>query len=511
MPPSGTSRENISAHTRALKQIARGGRRYAMPWLSLGRWRKRLLLVGVTLLAGLAAIVFAIGADLAIEIHRLIYDEFWWSTLFIAPAGFALVVWLTKRFFPGSEGSGIPQAIAASLTEDSRIRNRLLSFKIAVAKIFLTIVGLLSGASIGREGPTVQVGASILNLVSGKKNGRIAPTRDLIVAGGGAGVAAAFNTPLGGIMFAIEELSRYRAFKASSTTLIAVIFAGLMSLATLGNYTYFGRTPAAVSWPSGLWPVLMCGAAGGLAGGLMTRLLIASSRGLPGRVGDFAKTRPVLFAAICGLLTALIGVATGGTTWGTGYAESKAALEGTEALPIYFMFAKAFVIWLAFISGIPGGVFAPALAVGAGLGANIALLLPGESSSAILVLGMVAFLAGITQSPITSLVIVMEMTANHQMLLPLMGAAVVAQGFSRSVAPVPLYDALAIGMLRDITRKMKASNQPPEAPETEMPDPHELMLKEIMGPPKPEQSAEGSTTEEAPKGSTDETPQDKSP
>jgi H+/Cl- antiporter ClcA len=488
MPTPGASRENTSAHTRAFKQLARGGRRYALPWLSPGRWRKRLLLVGVTLLAGLAAIIFAIGADMAIELHREIYRQAWWLTLIIAPAGFALIVWLTRRYFPGTEGSGIPQAIAASLTDDNRVRRRLLSVRIVIAKIGLTLIGLLSGASIGREGPTVQVGASILNLVAGKKRGRIAPTRDLIVAGGGAGVGAAFNTPLGGIMFAIEELSRYRAFNATSTTLIAVIFAGLMSLATLGNYTYFGRTPAAVGWPSGLWPVLMCGAAGGLAGGLMTRLLIASSRGLPGRIGELASNRPVLFAAICGLLTALVGLATGGTTWGTGYAESKAALEGTEALPVFFMFAKAFVIWLAFVSGIPGGVFAPALAVGAGIGANIALFLPGESSSAVLVLGMVSFLAGITQSPITSMVIVMEMTANHQMLLPLMGAAVVAQGFSKSVAPIPLYDALAIGMLRNITREIRGSNQPPEAPETEMPDMHEQMLREaqlMVGPPAP--------------------------
>jgi H+/Cl- antiporter ClcA len=494
MPSSGSSRDNTSAHTRAFKQLARGGRRYALPWLSPGRWRKRLLLVGVTLLAGLAAIAFAIGADMAIEFHHAIYQQAWWLTLIIAPAGFALVVWLTRRFFPGTEGSGIPQTIAASLTDDPRVRRRLLSVRIVIAKICLTIVGLLSGASIGREGPTVQVGAAILNLVSGKKRGRIAPTRDLIVAGGAAGVGAAFNTPLGGIMFAIEELSRYRPFNATSTTLIAVIFAGLMSLAIMGNYTYFGRTPAAVGWPSGLWPVLMCGAAGGLAGGLMTRILIASSRGLPGRVGELAASRPVLFAAICGLLTAIVGLASGGTTWGTGYAESKAALEGTEALPVFFMFAKAFVIWLAFISGIPGGVFAPALAVGAGLGANIALLLPGESSAAILVLGMVAFLAGITQSPITSMVIVMEMTANHQMLLPLMGAAVVAQGFSRSVAPIPLYDALAIGMLRNITREVRGSNQPPEPPETEAPDLHEQMLKDLVGPPAPPRPAAVTST-----------------
>ncbi|WP_246116300.1 chloride channel protein [Denitromonas halophila] len=427
-----------------------------MPWLSFGRWQNRILFVGIALLAGLAAIVFAIGADLAIEVHAELVHLAWWSSLLIAPAGFALISWLTRRFFPGCEGSGIPQAIAASLTEDSAIRKRLLSVRIIFGKIILTLVGLLSGASIGREGPSVQVGASILNLLSGKrKNGRIAPTKDLIVAGGGAGVASAFNTPLGGIMFAIEELSRYRAFRANSTTLVAVIFAGLMSLATLGNYTYFGRTPAAVGWPDGLWPVLLCGILGGLAGGISTRLLIASSRGLPGRVGWFKRERPVAFAAACGLATAIIGLSTGGMTWGTGYAESKAALEGTAGLPIYFMFAKAAVIWIAFISGIPGGIFAPALAIGAGLGANVALMLGIDHNPAILVLGTVAFLAGITQSPITSFVIVMEMTANHQMLLPLMSAAVIAQGFSRSVAPVPLYDALAIDMLKRLTHEEK--------------------------------------------------------
>lgn len=462
---------------RGLIQGALRGFRAVAPWLSLGRWRRRLFLVGATLLAGLAAITFAICADLAIEIHRRIYFEVWWSTLIIAPAGFAFVVWMTKRFFPGTEGSGIPQAIVASMADDPRICNRLLSLRIAIAKIFLTSMGLLAGASIGREGPTVQVGASILHLVSGKKRGRIGPKRDLIVAGGAAGVAAAFNTPLGGIIFAIEELSRYRAFKASSTTLIAVIFSGLMSLATLGNYTYFGITPAFINWPNGLVPILLCGVAGGGAGGLMTRLLIASSRGLPGRVGEFVKVRPVRFAAICGFMTALVGVATGGMTWGTGYLESKAALEGREILPIYFMFAKALVIWLAFISGIPGGVFAPALAVGAGLGANVALLLPDEQRSAILVLGMVAFVTGITQSPITSMVIVMEMTANHQMLLPLMATAVVAQGFSRSVSAMPLYYGLAIGMLRHVKRKNAASNHAAGSLVTELPDLRDHTLK----------------------------------
>ena len=448
-----------------LARLMRGGRRYALPWLSLRRWRVRLLLVGAALLAGLIAITFAIGAELAISAHAGVVRERPWLSLLIAPAGFAALAWISRRFFPGTEGSGIPQAIAASMSDDGRVRRQLLSLRLAIAKVFLTLGGLLSGASVGREGPSVQVGASVMHLLaSRKRHRRIASSRDLIVAGSGAGIAAAFNTPLGGIMFAIEEMCRYRAFQANSTTLTAVIFAGLMSLAVLGNYTYFGRTLASLGWPDGIWPVLACGVAGGLLGGIFTRILVASARGLPGRLGRVAEGQPVAFAAMCGLLTALIGLASGGVTYGTGYAESKAALEGSAALPVAFTLMKMAVIWLVFASKIPGGIFAPALAVGAGLGSDLALLLPGEQDAAILVLGMVAFLAAMTQTPITSFVIVMEMTANHQMLLPLMATAVVAHGVARSVAPVPLYHALAHGWLRRAEKRTHEKHVPPPAP-----------------------------------------------
>jgi len=462
---------NPSARTttgRVVRQLARESRRYALPWLSLGRWRKRIFLVGAALLAGLIAILFAIGAELAIDAHHRLMTASPWLSLLIAPAGFALMAWLARRFFPATQGSGIPQAIAASLTDDKRVRRKLLSFRIAIAKVILTLGGLLSGASIGREGPSVQIGAAVMHTLATRKRGRVASSRDLIVAGSGAGIAAAFNTPLGGIMFAIEEMCRHRAFRANSTTLIAVIFAGLMSLGLLGNYTYFGRTPSSLLWPDGIWPVIMCGAAGGVLGGLFSRLLIASSRGLPGRIGELSSNRPIAFAAACGLATAVVGLLTGGLTYGTGYAESKAALEGTAQLPFYFVIAKMLVIWFAFLSRIPGGIFAPALAVGAGMGANMALFLPEEQSAAILVLGMVAFLSGMTQTPITSFVIVMEMTANHQMLLPLMAASVIAHGFSKSVSPVPIYHAIAFPTLRraeaqvreDMARKAATARRP---------------------------------------------------
>lgn len=450
MEPPAPSQADESASSKTLRQLARGGRRYALPWLSLGRWRRRMLLVGAALLAGFICIVFAVSADLAIHAHQQLMAISPFLTLLVAPAGFALMAWICRRYFPGAQGSGIPQAIAASISDDHRARSKLLSARIAFGKVLLTLGALLSGAAVGREGPSVQVGASILHTLAGKRFGRIAPTRDLIVAGGAAGIAAAFNTPLGGIMFAIEELSRHRPFIANSTTLIAVIFAGLISLATLGNYTYFGITQAALDWPDGIWPVLLCGAAGGLGGGLFSRLLLATTRALPGRLGVFAKAHPIRLAAACGLGTALIGLATGGLTYGTGYTESKAALEGISELPFYYGVAKAATVLLAFLSGIPGGVFAPALAVGAGIGSNIASFMPVEHGSALLALGMVAFLSGMTQSPITSFVLVMEMTANHQFLIPLMAASVIAHGFSKSVAPIPLYDAIAYGMLRKL-------------------------------------------------------------
>lgn len=419
-----------------------------------------MLLVGAALAAGLIAIIFAIGAELAIEAHAHMMGISPWLSLLIAPAGFAAMAWVAQRYFPGTQGSGIPQSIAASRSDDPRVRGKLLSLRIAFAKVGLTLGGLLSGGSIGREGPSVQIGASVMHTLAGRRFGRIASSRNLIVAGSGAGVAAAFNTPLGGIMFSIEEMCRHHAFRANSTTLTVVIFAGLMSLAVLGNYTYFGRTPAALAWPTGIWPVLMCGALGGLLGGSFSRLLIVSSRGLPGRAGILASERPVLFAAACGLGTAIVGLATGGLTYGTGYAESKAALEGTTQLPFYFFLAKLLVIWLAFVSRIPGGVFAPALAVGTGVGAIVAQMLPAENDAAILVLGMVAFLSAMTQSPITSFVIVMEMTANHEMLLPLMTASVIAHGFSKSVSPLALYDALAAPTLRRAEAQVRAEGAP---------------------------------------------------
>ena len=392
---------------------------------------------------------FAKGSEQAnLLFHRIVAFSPY-LPLLIAPAGLALVAWVTRRFFPGSQGSGIPQTIAALAMPDRGARAAVLSLRIAFGKIFLTLLALLSGASVGREGPTVQIGAAIMHaLGSHIRFTRRDMERGLILAGGAAGVAAAFNTPLAGVVFAIEEMSRSFEEKTNGTVLTAVIVAGMASLAMMGNYTYFGHTSASLGFGQGWLAVLFCGVAGGLAGGLFSRILTAFAGGVPGRAGESIRRHPVAFAALCGFLLALIGLLSGGTTYGTGYQEAKTLLESGHAVPDSYGALKMLATIVSYLSGIPGGIFAPSLAVGAGFGANLAGLMPYAPSGAVIVLGMVAYFAGVVQAPITAFVIVMEMTDNHGLLLPLMAASIIASVTSRLVCRKPLYKALAENFLK---------------------------------------------------------------
>lgn len=418
-------------------------------------WKRRLVFWCGAISVGLAAIAFAVGSDYAnTYFHQLVaYSPY--LPLIVTPLGLALVVAITQRVFPGSHGSGIPQSIAALNMQGAVARNSVLSLRIAVGKILMTLLGLLSGASVGREGPTVQIGASIMHSLSKlTRFPRREMERGLILAGAAAGIAAAFNTPLAGIVFAIEEMSRSFEQKTSGTVLTAVIVAGMTSLALMGDYSYFGHTAATLDFNRGWVAVLVCGLAGGLLGGLFSRMLIAASRGLPGYLGIMMRERPVAFAALCGLVLALIGLASGSTTYGTGYAEARQIIEDANSLPESYGILKMLATVVSYVSGIPGGIFAPSLAVGAGFGANLVPFLPYAPAGAVVVLGMVAYFAGVVQAPMTAFVIVMEMTDNHAMLLPLMAASLIASATSRLVCHKPLYKALAEKFLTTATGKV---------------------------------------------------------
>ncbi|HEY4251370.1 MAG TPA: chloride channel protein, partial [Roseomonas sp.] len=216
-----------------------------LPLLSPRQWRRRLVFWLGAALVGLAAIGFAALADAAQHLFQRAAAGGPWLGFLLAPAGLGLSVWLTRRFFPGAQGSGIPQVIAALRLEETARMGRVLSPRIAAGKVLMTLLGLASGASIGREGPTVQVGASIMHALGGlQRLPRPEMERALVLAGGAAGVAAAFNTPLAGLVFAIEELAHGVKVHAGSSTLAAVVIAGGTAIALVGNYAYFGAGPA---------------------------------------------------------------------------------------------------------------------------------------------------------------------------------------------------------------------------------------------------------------------------
>jgi chloride channel protein, CIC family len=415
-----------------------------LPLISPRQWLRRIVFwVGAVIVAGVA-IAFAELANLASNLFVQFQAPRPWVAFIVCPAGLAASFLLTRHVFPGAQGSGIPQVIAVQHMTDRAVIARVLSLRIAIGKIVLTLLGLASGASIGREGPTVQVGAAIMHaLGSLLRLPRFDLERALVLAGGAAGIAAAFNTPLAGVVFAIEELSHSFEARTSGTVLTAVIIAGVTTLALVGNYTYFGHASAALEFGPGWIAVVLCSVAGGLSGGLFSSALIRAARGFPGYIGKLLARHPVAFAACCGLAIAVIGVASDGQTYGTGYDQARGMVEATTALPNSYIALKFAATVISYISGIPGGLFAPSLSIGAGLGAWLAQLIPAAPAGAVVLLGMVAYFSGVVQAPITAAVIVMEMTDDQRVTVPLLATAFLAFAVSRLVCRRPLYSALA--------------------------------------------------------------------
>ncbi len=407
-------------------------------------WLLRIVFWGGALAVGAVAVLFALGAQSSLHWFHWLLSISPWLPFVVMPCGLALSVWLTRRFFAGSQGSGIPQTIAALHTQNQQQLGHLLSLRIAAGKVGLTLLALGCGASVGREGPTVQIGASIMySLRRFSRFTYIDQMRGLIVAGAAAGVAAAFNTPLAGIVFAIEELSRSFEQRTNGLILSAVIFAGLAANAILGNYTYFGTISTSIESNSGWLAVVICGVLGGIFGGFFSRLLIRASDGWGGATGRWMHLYPVRFAAGCGFLLACLGLLSGQHTYGTGYDEVRDILAHGDSGYQGYVILKFLATLISYLSGIPGGIFAPSLAVGAGMGASLSHFFSFVPADTMIVLGMVAYFSGVTQAPLTSFIIVMEMTDNHNLILPLMATALIAHGISRIVCHESLYKALA--------------------------------------------------------------------
>lgn len=412
-------------------------------------WVSRCVILAYAGAAGLSVVAFTRLSELALSAFGKLYALVGWAPFLWTPAICALLAWLTVRHFPATSGSGIPQVMAALNTSvDDTARTRLVSLRLSLAKLLLTAGGLLAGLPIGREGPSVQIAAGVMQHARRWLPERSSVTpHGLLVAGGAAGIAAAFNAPLAGITFAIEELTSKIEQRSSGLVISAIVLSGLVAVSAFGNATYFGVIRVQHLAPGFVWPALLTVIGSGLLGGLFSRLLQTSLIFQPGRIGRWRRRHPVAFAAICGLAIALIGVVSGGATFGSGYDYTRRLLEGRTDLPVLYVTLRMAATWLATWTGVAGGLFAPSLAIGAGIGNDVALLTGWTAQSpALIALGMAGFLAAVTQAPITSFIIVMEMVDGHAMVLSLMAAALGASLIARWLAH-PLYGALAAAQL----------------------------------------------------------------
>ena len=400
-------------------------------------WRRRAAILGGAIAIGLVALLFAALADRANELFHEMIGLHWWLPLVMTPAGFAAFVWMTLRFAPEARGSGIPQVMAAT-RDPGRGLERLASTRTAVAKFFLTIGTLLFGASVGREGPTVQIAATIMG--HAHRWMRIPLRASVYIAGGAAGVAAAFNTPLAGVAFAIEELASAYEQRMTMLVMAAVLIAGMVSLGLAGDYVYFGEMRQTLSVSQALFVTPVAGLIGGVAGGCFSRLLLATGR-TPLRPVLWLRTRPVLFAAACGMIVALLGIMTG-LTWGTGYQTAHDVIAGHD-VPLWFGAAKFMATLATAVSGLPGGIFAPSLSVGAGIGDLLRSIFPAYPPGAIVLLGMVAYFTGVVRAPLTAVIIISETTASRGLMMPLLGTALMADFAAQLVSKEKLYHGLA--------------------------------------------------------------------
>jgi H+/Cl- antiporter ClcA len=417
-----------------LRNELRGGR----------MWLDRAIVLGYAVASGLAVVALTMAVDWVFGHFQRAFAWQPWLPLVTTPLITVGIVWATRRFFSAAGGSGIPQVKAAlNPALPPERRSLFVSLRLAVGKAVLTVAGFAAGLSIGREGPSVQIAAGVMQHARRwlSPNTTI-DSRALLMAGGAAGIAAAFNAPLAGVVFAIEELSGRIESRASGLIITAIVLAGLVAVSAFGNTSYFGviRVPP-FGWEAllpGLGVTLLSGAAGGLFG----RLFIASLTGAPGRLNQWRARHPLRFAAACGLGIAVIGVATGGTTFGAGSEAVKNMLAGNEHLPAVDTLLKFVATWLSAWAGVPGGIFAPSLSIGAGIGQVVAQFSNAALAPALIAIGMAGFLAAVTQAPLTSFIIVMEMVDGHAMVLSLMAGAMLASLVSRMISR-PLYDTLA--------------------------------------------------------------------
>ena len=364
-----------------------------------------------------------------------------WRRLLVPVAGSALMGYLLYRFFPDARGSGVPQTKAALYARGGRI-----SLGTVIGKFFCTSTTLASGIPLGREGPAVQVGAGIASVLGRKLGLSPEKRKALVPVGAAAAIAAAFNTPLAAVLFALEEVVGDLHAPVLGSVVLASATSWAMLRLLLGNDPLFQVPQYQLVHPGEFAIYAVLGVAGGFVSLAFTKLLLW----MRGRFLRFPR-KTVWFQPVAGGLT--VGI----MGWfvpqllGVGYKHVGEVLNGRFALRlmILLLVLKLFAVAISYASGNAGGIFGPSLFLGAMLGGIVGAVaqhfFPGSvgSPGAYALVGMGTAFAGIVRAPMTSVVMIFEITRDYAVIVPLMISNLVSFFISSRFQKQPIYEVLA--------------------------------------------------------------------
>jgi H+/Cl- antiporter ClcA len=378
----------------------------------------------------------------------------WWLFLF-TPVCFLTAWWLVARFAPFARGSGIPQVMASielATPKTVQLVDKLLGLRIMFIKILSSLIMVLGGGVIGREGPTIQIAGSIFRKVQAwlPKWWPKISRKTMIMTGAAAGLAAAFNTPLGGIVFAVEELTKTHISYFKTALFTAVIIAGLTAQGMLGPYLYLGYPNVTNLSAYVLLAVVLIAIIAGLAGSTMSKIVLKLLR-WKCRFGNWKQH--VAYVIICALIITSIALLFDHNVLGSGKAlMTQTLFTDTKYVHWYTAVFRTLGPIICFTTGVSGGIFAPSLSAGASIGSVLAGWFDFSASNAnvIILAGMVSFLTGVTRSPFTSAILVLEMTDRHSLIFHLMLAGMVASIVSLVVDKHSIYDHLSRDYMHEV-------------------------------------------------------------
>ncbi|HLZ89576.1 MAG TPA: chloride channel protein [Puia sp.] len=414
-----------------------------------------------SLLTGLMAVLYTRLFALAERGTGYLLHRGLWVFFLVTPVCFLVAWWLVRRFAPYARGSGIPQVMASIELATPKYNekvNRLLSLRILFVKIVSSLIMAFGGGVIGREGPTIQVAGSIFRKVN-----EWLPAwwpkvskRNMIMTGAAAGLAAAFNTPLGGIVFAVEELTRTHISYFKTALFTAVIIAGLTAQAMLGPYLYLGYPDMNGLSGTIFLGVVLVAIPAGLAGAGMSKVML---RLFAWKAGFRFTRQHVLYVVGCALILAATAFFVDARVLGSGKELMTTSLfTGDKYTKWYMPLLRIGGPLVSFTTGASGGVFAPALSAGASVGATISgwLQLSAANTNLLVLSGMVAFLTGVTRTPFTSAILVLEMTDRHNVIFHLMLAGMISSLVAILIDRHSFYDHLKVQYLREIIHEEAA-------------------------------------------------------